>query len=201
MSDRPVLVAVAGGSGSGKSTLVSELCDRLDDRVSLILMDDYYHDRTDISKAERERIDYDSIDALDIPHLMSQLHDLRQGVPVEGPQYDFDSHTRKSATRTIRPANWILIDGILVLAHHELRKFFDIKIFVDAPESIRLRRRLERDVRDRGRTEESVRRQWAETVKPNHERLVEPSKMYADYVVNGAERQSWETVMQLLNRE
>lgn len=200
MTNSSVLVAVAGGSGSGKSTLVEQLCSHLREHASLLLMDNYYHDRSDITLQERAVLDYDAPDALDLELLVSHLEQLGSGKSVFSPQYDFGLHTRKSDRITVEAKRWIIVDGILVLASPAVRSRIDFSVYVDAPEELRLTRRLARDTQSRGRSRESVLEQWEKTVKPNHDRYVEPSKNYADHIVSGEGTRGLSEVLELLQR-
>lgn len=181
---RPVVVGVAGGSGSGKTTVVQEIVERLKPRaVSLVHHDSYYRDFSHLSPVERNAINFDHPDALETELLVAHLERLREGEPVQAPSYDFTTHTRKAETRPVRPTNVIIVDGILVLADAGLRSMLDIKIYVDTDPDIRLIRRLERDMRERGRSLDSVIRQYCATVRPMHLDFVEPSKRFADVII------------------
>lgn len=179
------LLGVAGGSGAGKTTLIEGLVDRLGDSASVLWFDEYYHDLVHLDPAERAVVNYDHPDSLDGELLVSHLDGLLTGRGVDVPIYDFSSHTRTSKTRRVDPRPVIVVDGILVLAVAEIRRRLDLAVFVEAPESVRLGRRLARDVRERGRTPESVRAQFAATVAPMHDAYVAPSSAYADLRLDG----------------
>ncbi|MCA9738065.1 MAG: uridine kinase [Gemmatimonadetes bacterium] len=180
----PVLIGTAGGSGSGKSTVVGRILDVLGPgRVGIVHADAYYRDYGHLSPDERSLVNFDHPDALDLPLLLAHVDALREGHGVDVPIYDFATHTRTGATRRIEPTPVVIVDGILVLAEPELRRRLDIKIFVDTDADVRFIRRLERDVAERGRTVESVIRQYLDTVRPMHLEFVEPSKRWADVII------------------
>jgi uridine kinase len=181
---QPLFLGVAGGSGSGKSTIVERIVAGLAPHpVTLIRHDAYYRDYSELSAEDRARLNFDHPDSLETELLLGHLDRLRSGEPVEIPIYDFTTHSRTGQTRTAVPTPVVIVDGILVLAHPEVRKRLDIKIFVDADPDIRFIRRLGRDLEERGRTLDSVVRQYAATVRPMHLEFVEPSKRYADVIV------------------
>lgn len=179
----PIVIGVAGGSGSGKSTVVREI-QRLHGNSSVVVLqhDWYYRDRSGVSEADRERINYDHPDALETELMSQHLAELRAGSAVDAPIYDFKTHTRSKACNRIEPHEVIVVDGILILADAPLRELMDIRIFVDTDADIRLARRINRDIVERGRTLESVMRQYLETVRPMHLEFVEPSKRYAHVI-------------------
>jgi uridine kinase len=180
----PIVVGVAGGTGSGKTTIVREILKGLNsDSVLLIQHDAYYRDRSHLPSEERANINYDHPDALETSLLVEHLQQLLAGQAVEIPIYDFVTHTRKPEHRRVEARKVIVVEGILILADPNLRKLFDIKIFVDTDADIRFIRRLERDIAERGRTRESVVGQYLQTVRPMHLEFVEPSKRYADVIV------------------
>ncbi len=181
---KPIIIGVAGGTGSGKTTVVQEIIRNLgNDQVTVIQHDSYYRDRSHIPPAERESINYDHPDALETSLLVRHLEELCSGRAVEIPIYDFTTHTRKSATKTVYPKKVIIVEGILILVDEALRDLMDIKVFVDTDDDTRFIRRLQRDLSERGRTLESVIQQYMSTVKPMHMEFVEPSKRYADLLV------------------
>lgn len=151
--------------------------------LSRIELDSYYKDRSDQTLEERSQADYDHPDAFDWDLLNDHLAALANGASVPVPIYDFAQHNRSGETREVHPNRIVVVDGILVLYDRSLRERFDLKIFVDTAADIRLIRRLERDVAERGRTTESVIDQYLTTVKPAHERFIEPSKRYADVII------------------
>lgn len=181
------LVAVCGGSCSGKSTLAATVLRSLGPEIACLLQfDAYYHDQSHLAPAERAEVNYDHPDSLDVDLFATHLELLADGIPVDCPVYDFATHTRLGETRRIDPAPVVVVDGILLLADHRLVPQFDMRIFRECPEDVRLDRRIERDVLQRGRTEASVRRQFATTVKPMHDRFVAPSAAHADVIFEHA---------------
>ena len=179
---RPFLIGISGGSCSGKTTLAKELVDLLGASVSLLMFDDYYHDLSALEPSERAIGNYDHPDALDVDLFLQHLRSLAAGNPVEVPEYDFSTHTRRGPTHTVEPASFVVIDGILLLHLEQIRRELALTVFVDAPENIRLARRIERDVRERGRDPAGVRSQFATTVKPMHDAFVLPSRRHAELV-------------------
>jgi uridine kinase len=180
----PVVVGLAGGSGSGKTTLARRLIERLGTRTVLLFQHDaYYIDLGLMPDPDPSHINYDHPDALETSLCAAQLEDLRHGRPVEQPVYDFSTHRRTATTRRLDPHPIILVEGILVLAEEELRSKMDLKVFVDAEPDVRLLRRMERDIHQRGRSLESVRDQYYATVRPMYEQFVAPSRRYADIIV------------------
>ncbi len=179
-----VIVGVAGGSGSGKTTVVHELVRRLSTYpVTVIQHDWYYRDWSHLPPHERAAINFDHPDAIQTELLVEHLKQLRSGVPVEAPVYDFVRHERRSDTRLVPSGEAIIVEGILVLAEPKLRELMDLKLFVDTDADIRFIRRLQRDMTERGRTMESVIRQYLQTVQPMHLQFVEPSKRHADVII------------------
>ena len=180
----PVVIGVAGGTGSGKTTVAHEILNRAGtEKISLIQHDAYYKDLSDLPLAQRAMQNFDHPDALDNSLLIEHLQKLKAGQAVEVPVYDFTTHTRTPKTRRIEPHRVVLLEGILIFADEALRKLMDVKIYVDTDADIRFIRRLERDLAERGRTMESVIRQYMATVRPMHQEFVEPSKRYADVII------------------
>ncbi len=177
-TDRPFVVAVAGGTASGKSTIVAHFVGETG--ATHIGHDRYYRDASN-----PEGHDFDHPDALDTDRLVSDLAALRAGRVAHLPVYDFASHSRTGAVDEVEPAGVIVVEGILTLADERVVALADLTVFVDAPEDIRLARRLARDVAERGRSKESVMAQYEATVKPNHDRFVEPSRARASLVLDG----------------
>lgn len=182
---RSFLLGVAGGSGSGKTTFVAKLREAWRNEVSILQADSYYHDASHLPFDERARLNFDCMEAIDVDLLVEHLKTLRAGHAIETPIYDFATHTRLAASNTIEPARWVVLEGIMVLATEQIRSELDLGVFVDAAEDIRYQRRLSRDLETRGRSAESVHRQWLDSVKPFHDRLIEPSKQAADIVIRG----------------
>ena len=185
----PILVGIAGGSGSGKTTLTTAIYERLGNQHSLVMScDGYYKDLSHLSPEARAATNFDHPDALDIETLTRDLHQLKAGYPIEVPIYDFTTHTRVPDTRLVHPALIVLIEGILLFAIEGVRSLLDLRVFVDAPADIRFIRRMARDIAERGRTVDSVIRQYLSTTRPMHNAFVEPSKGVADMVVSGEEK-------------
>ncbi len=183
-SSRPFVVGVAGGTGSGKTTVAERLAGLVGpDRLSLVKLDAYYRDRANLPFEERVVIDYDHPDAFDWPLLLEHVRALCAGYAVDAPVYDFSLHIRSPETNRVNPARIVVVEGILVLYEAELREIFDLRVFVDTDADVRLLRRIQRDVAERGRTIDSVMSQYLATVRPGHLQFVEPSKRYADVIV------------------
>jgi uridine kinase len=182
-SDRPVIVGIAGGSGSGKTTIAESLVEILDGHVALVQHDAYYRHTPELSFEARSQVNYDHPASLETELLVEHLVSLRSGDSVEKPAYDFASHLRSEEVSVIDPAPVIVVEGILVLAEPALRAELDLKVFVDTDADIRLARRLERDIEERGRTVTSVIAQYFNSVRPMHMAFVEPSKGYADVII------------------
>jgi uridine kinase len=178
-----VVVGIAGGSASGKSSVASELEARLGERVSVIVHDRYY--RTPPGTVDPALWNYDHPDALDTALLVEHVQALGRGDPVDVPRYDFAGHRRAEGADPILPAEVLIVEGILVLADERLRSLFDLSIFVDCAADIRLIRRLRRDVVERGRDTDSVLNQYERSVRTMHEAHVQPSKAFADLVLDG----------------
>jgi uridine kinase len=183
-TSRPIIIGVAGGTGSGKTTVAFTILEKVGwNRIALIQHDSYYYDASNLPLEERARLNFDHPDALETPLLVEHLKMLRSGQRVQIPTYDFRTHTRLVETRTVEPEPVILVEGILIFAERTLRELFDVKIFVDADSDIRFIRRLERDLKERGRALDSVVEQYVTTVRPMHLEFVEPSKRYADVII------------------
>ena len=176
-------IGIAGGTGSGKTTITRRIQRRFEHQVSTLYHDNYYKSHDHLTMEERARLNYDCPDAFETDLLISQLAELRQGRAVDGPIYDYTVHNRAKRTQKIAPAPIVLVEGILIFENKELCRQLDIKIFVDADADVRILRRIVRDVRDRGRSLESVVNQYLTTVKPMHEQYVEPSRRQADIII------------------
>ena len=175
---------VAGGTGSGKSTLVKRLQEAFaDDQVVTLCHDFYYKAHPELSYEERTKLNYDHPQSFDTDMLVDHIRALKQNVAIERPVYSFVDHNRTDEKVPVKPSKVLIVDGILIFEHKELRELMDIKVFVDTDADIRLARRILRDVRERGRSMESVITQYTTTVKPMHEEFVEPSKKYADVII------------------
>jgi uridine kinase len=185
MSSRdPVVIGIAGGSGSGKTTVLQRIIRTFGaDPIAILDHDAYYEDLSHLPPDRRAEFNFDHPDALETDLMREHLDRLVAGKPVEKPVYDFTSHTRREETETVEPRPVVLIEGILVLAEPALREQMDIKIYVDAPDDIRLMRRIRRDLQERDRSIEGILRQYERTVRPMHLEFVEPSKREADIII------------------
>jgi len=182
--EKPILIGIAGGSGSGKTLVSRRIFEDLgSDKVTIIEQDNYYKDLGQLSLEERMKINFDHPDALDNELLLKHLKKLLAGHSIEQPLYDFTRHCRRHETRRISDHLVIVIEGILILDNPRLRELMDIKVYVDTDPDIRFIRRLTRDLRERGRSLESVIKQYTENVRPMHLQFVEPSKRYADIIL------------------
>ena len=181
--DKHLVIGVAGGSGSGKTTLLKNIIQAFGPAITVISHDNYYKRHDEMTYEERCKLNYDEPAALETDLMVRQLEQLRRGEEILCPVYDFTVHNRSDETILIKPEQVIIVEGILIFENKELRDLMDIKIFVDTDADIRICRRIKRDVNKRGRSLESVILQYQETVKPMHEKYVEPSKKYADIVV------------------
>lgn len=179
------IIGIAGGSASGKSTIAAELVKRLGDVVTLIVHDRYYRDLPTRYHDNPAAFNFDHPDALNTAELVSDLHKLLSGETTILPQYDFTRHARKPTGDVVLPTKIIIVEGILVLSEPTLREHFDLSIFVDTPDEVRLQRRITRDVAERGRTEAQVREQVAKTVQIMHNKFVQPSVKHAKLIVSG----------------
>ena len=178
------VIGIAGGTGSGKSTLVKRLQEAFHEAdVATLCHDYYYKAHPELSYEERTSLNYDHPQAFDTDMLVEHIRALKNNVPIERPVYSFVEHNRMAESVPVKPSKVIIIDGILIFENKELRDLMDIKVFVDTDADIRLARRILRDVRERGRSMESVISQYTSTVKPMHEEFVEPSKRYADVII------------------
>ena len=183
MESKFLVIGIAGGTGSGKTTLMKNIINRFGDVVTVLSHDNYYRRHDELTYEERCRINYDEPAALETDLMAYHLDLLRKGEAIRCPVYDFTQHNRSDETITVEPKSVIIVEGILIFENEPLRDLMDIRIFVDTDADVRLCRRIKRDVNKRGRTLESVLTQYQETVKPMHEKYVEPSKKYADIVV------------------
>ena len=181
--DNILVIGIAGGSGSGKTTLMKNLVEKFQGSVTVVSHDNYYKRHDELTYEERCLLNYDEPNAFDTSLMVSQLDQLRHGQAIDCPVYDFTIHNRSDETVHIVPERVIIVEGILIFEPQALRELMDIRIFVDTDADIRLCRRIKRDVNKRGRSLESVLNQYQQTVKPMHEKYVEPSKKYANIVV------------------
>ena len=185
----PVLVGIAGGTGSGKTSFAQKIQDRIGQDLCLNLnQDSYYKDGSGLTPEAQAAINYDHPDAFDTSLLVQDLRDLKAGRPVPYLTYDHATYSRKVLPDPLTPRPVILLEGILVLVEEPLRRLMDIKLFIDTDSDVRILRRLQRDIRERGRSFESVKKQYLDWVRPMHLEFVEPSKRYADLIIpEGAE--------------
>ncbi len=178
------IIGIAGGSGSGKTTLTNRLWKQFGpDEVSVINHDSYYKRHDELPYEERCKLNYDHPDSFDTALLVEHLQELRAGRPVEVPVYDYTIHNRSDKTVTVYPAPVVIVEGILIFSSQDLCDLMDMKVYVDTDADVRILRRIMRDVKQRGRTLDSVVEQYLTTVKPMHEQFVEPSKRKADLIV------------------
>ncbi|MGN0982565.1 MAG: uridine kinase [Candidatus Limivicinus sp.] len=178
-----MVIGIAGGTGSGKTTITKKLMQRFGGDVSVIYHDNYYKAHHNMSYEERSRLNYDHPDSFDTDLLIQAVKDLKAGRSVTCPVYDYTIHDRSDQVIVVKPAKVVIVEGILIFQSRELCQQMDIKIYVDTDADVRILRRIVRDVRDRGRSLDSVVNQYLSTVKPMHEQFVEPSKRNADIII------------------
>ncbi|MEZ7890374.1 MAG: uridine kinase [Candidatus Wallbacteria bacterium] len=181
---KPFVLGIAGGSGSGKTTVAKKILEQINDAPVIFLdHDSYYKDQSNLKLEERAKINYDHPDALDNDLLLEHLKDLKSGKTINKPIYNFVTYTRSNETITIEPKPLIVLEGFLIFVDPRIRQMCDIKIFVDTDDDVRIIRRIERDMQERGRSLESIIKQYFSTVRPMHQQFVEPSKRYADLII------------------
>lgn len=181
---RPILIGITGGTGSGKSTVSTEIFKYIDrEDITIIEQDSYYKDQSELSLEDRIKTNYDHPFAFDNKLLVEHLKEILKGNSIQKPIYDFEIHNRKKETINVEPRDIVILEGILILSEKEIRDLLDIKIFVDTDSDVRVIRRILRDIKDRGRTLESVILQYMETVRPAHLQFIEPTKRYADIII------------------
>ena len=178
-----MILGIAGGTGSGKTTLTRKLCETFGADVSVVYHDNYYKKHTDMTYQERAALNYAHPDAFDTALMVADLNRLAAGEAIRCPVYDYTIHNRSEETVEVRPTRVVIVEGILIFADKALRDLMDVKIFVDTDADVRILRRILRDVKERGRSLDSVISQYLTTVKPMHEQFVQPSRQYADLVV------------------
>ncbi|MFA5619725.1 MAG: uridine kinase [Weeksellaceae bacterium] len=184
MKINPLIIGIAGGTGSGKTTVVRKILENLDDEnVLVVSQDNYYRNHKELSFDERKLINFDHPRSIDFDLLCEHVMELKNGNNVEQPVYSFITHGRTDEFILTHPKEVVIVEGILVLTHRELRNLFDLKIFVHADSDERLIRRIQRDISERGRDLQEVLNRYRTTLKPMHEQFIEPSKMYADIIV------------------
>lgn len=181
---RPLIIGITGGTGSGKSTVTKEIFKSIHEKkIAIIQQDSYYKDQSELTYEERVKTNYDHPFAFDNDLLIEHLKDLLENKTIEQPMYDFEKHNRKKETIKVEPKDIIILEGILILSEKGIRDLLDIKIFVDTDSDVRVIRRISRDINQRGRTLDSVIKQYMETVRPSHLQFIEPSKRYADIII------------------
>lgn len=181
---RPILIGITGGTGSGKSTVTKEIYRSIKGKnVDVIEQDSYYKDQSNLTFEERKKTNYDHPFAFDNDLLIEHLKEILKGNSIEKPIYDFEKHNRKKETVIVWPKDIIILEGLLVLDDERIRELLDIKIFVDTDSDVRVIRRINRDIKERGRSLDSVIEQYMKTVRPAHMQFVEPSKKYADIII------------------
>ncbi|MBP3894250.1 MAG: uridine kinase [Atopobiaceae bacterium] len=181
--DSIMVIGIAGGTGSGKTTITNQIKECLGDEVTVITHDNYYYEHHEMTYEERTLLNYDHPDAYETDLMVKHLTALRRGESVEVPVYDFSIYDRTDETVTVAPSRVIIVEGIVIFAHADLRELMDVKVYVDCDADVRILRRIMRDVKERGRSLDSVVNQYLSTVKPMHEAFVEPSKKYADVII------------------
>ena len=188
---RPIIIGVTGGSGSGKTTVSRAIYNQLHGQaIQIITQDTYYNDQADMTREERKAVNYDHPLAFDTELLIKQLADLRNNQAIEMPVYDYKQYTRSNKTVHVEPTDVIILEGILILDDERLRDLMDIKVYVDTDDDIRIIRRIQRDMVERGRSLDSIINQYLATVKPMYHQFVEPTKRYANIIVpEGGENQ------------
>lgn len=184
--DPPVVMGVCGGSGSGKTTFCKQFVQLFGaDQVIHLKQDDYYRDLKHLPLEQREQVNFDHPDSVEFELLIEHLESLSCGHQIAIPKYDFSTHTRIDVEEIVSPRPVVLIEGILLFSQQALMQKLDLKVFIDTPEDVRFDRRLRRDVRERGRSRDSVLAQLSQTVQPMHQTYVEPAKTIADRVISG----------------
>jgi uridine kinase len=179
-----LIIGITGGTGSGKTTVVHQIMNELStSEVGMISQDSYYKETTNLDFEARSRINFDHPEAVDFDLLITHLNDLKAGNAIQQPVYSFKTHNRTGESVVTKPRKVIMVEGILILTHPELRSLFDLKIFVHADSDERLIRRLKRDIAERGRDMEEVLHRYQTTLKPMHQQFIEPTKAYADIII------------------
>ena len=182
MSDA-LVIGIAGGTGSGKTTITRAISEQVGRHIALLSQDAYYRNFSDLSLEERAHINFDHPSTLDNELLVEHIRALKRNVPVQAPIYDFKRHLRLDETLSVRPAPILIVEGILIFENEALRNEMDIRVFVDTDADVRILRRIERDMSERGRSLDSILKQYRETVRPMHIEFVEPTKRFADVII------------------
>ena len=186
---RPFLIGIAGGSGSGKTTLANEIYYNYDqNKVAIIEQDSYYINKPKINLRQKKKFNFDHPSAIDIKLFENDLKSLLKGNTINVPLYDYKTHNRLKKHRELKPHHVIVVEGILVLHYPQIRDLFSLKIYVDTPEDLRFNRRKKRDINERGRNKENIIEQYVNSVRPMHDKFVEPSKYFADEIILGEHR-------------
>lgn len=179
-----LIIGIYGGTGSGKTTIVNMIASHFSSNdIEIISQDSYYKDNSDISYEDRCKLNFDHPDAIDFNLLHKHIENLRKGETVEQPIYDFKIHNRLKKTIQIKPKKILILEGILIMCHAEIRSIFDLKIFINANSKTRMERRIKRDIVERGRSRDEILKRYIETLKPMHEKFIEPTKIYANYII------------------
>lgn len=179
-----LVIGIAGGTGSGKTTVVKKISEKFcDEEVAILSHDSYYHDNSNLSLEERRKKNFDHPDAIEFNLMIEHVKKLKNGLAIEEPVYSFISCTRQAETKTVKPRQVLIIEGILCLSNKTLRDLMDIKVYVDCDSDVRLSRVIQRDIQERGRNIEQVLKRYKETVRPSHIQFIEPTKRYADIIV------------------
>jgi len=179
-------IGITGGTASGKSTFVSLLKEKCKDlSINFISQDDYYKDTSSLNAEQLKAINFDHPDSLDFDLLYKHIQLLNQGKEINKPLYSFDKHNRIEQTELLKPLSVLIIEGILILSQPKIKKLCDTTIFIDAPEELRIKRRIRRDIAERGRTKESVLFQFEKNITPMHRKFIEPTKNTVDYIFDG----------------
>lgn len=179
-----LIIGIAGGTGCGKTTVVEQIIDQLpNEEIGVISQDSYYKDLSHLHYEQRVEINFDHPRAIDFDLLIEHLKVLRKGIPIEQPVYSFKEHNRTEQSITTYPTKVVIVEGILIMTNPDIRKMFDIKMFVHADSDERLIRRLKRDINERGRDLEEVLHRYQNTLKPMHDQFIEPTKEYADIII------------------
>ena len=180
-------LGITGGAASGKTTIARHLLKNLNERISVLQFDRYYRDQGHLTAEHRALVNYDHPDSLDHELLVKHLDSLSEGTSIDAPIYDFVTHTRTQQTEKIEPKEFVIVDGILIMAFAEIMERLTFKVFIDTPDETRLKRRIARDMDERGRTEESVRKQFGASVLPMHKKFVEPFRDSTQLIIDGLE--------------
>ena len=179
-----LIIGIYGGTGSGKTTIVNMIASHFSSNdIEIISQDSYYKDNSDISYEDRCKLNFDHPDAIDFNLLHKHIKNLRKGETVEQPIYDFKIHNRLKKTIQIKPKKILILEGILIMCHAEIRSIIDLKIFINANSKTRMERRIKRDIVERGRSRDEVLKRYIETLKPMHDKFIEPTKIFANYII------------------